>query len=1130
MRQVNWVEKKLVLVILFSLLISQLSTGYQVHRAYAAGADAPTLPQIATSTVSDTVYGMEELLKNGGFEIENGGVAADWSPIKDGWGNFLETIPGAARTGNYGLSIFTGASNNPWVMQAIPVVEGGHYKLTTWFKSIGVSGNAGVKFEFYKGRENTPENWVSGHDVRASSALNDGKWHELSQEIEVPSGAKYMYVYLRLFGKGTVHFDDASVVKTKNPPQLVSVKTDHIYYYPDMTAGTIQIKIWPEDGTTSNKTVNIKIVEDGSEDVVFEKNGIAAALELNVPFDPTLMDMHQPHRIVVTLKEDNVLTIGELEHTVYRWARPTALPGNGPLYVDGQPFFPVIGYHVEPVDFPDLKTIGINTIQGRFALDADHLRNQLDAAHASGLKMMVPLYTNMKVKENFEQNRKYVTEFKDHPAVLAWMIMDEPSLHKTPRWELLESYKQVRTIDSVHPTYIADYDAFREAGQATDILTTDLYPYRKDFLQPISAVGHSVRRAKAAVDDAKPIWTILQTFRLPNTVYDYLPTIEQVRNMAYQSILAGSKGLAYYSITDPGWKLQQSELWPGLVQFKNELELIGELVKEGAKLEEHIGNNVQWGIWEHGQERYAVAINLTNQNQTIALPVDLPGYEMQLLYGGSPKQWASWEKEQHIALTAEQTLVFRIVPFAAKVVAASRQLQEAMNITQYPVWEARTNKLAAQLQLLQTALGLGATNKQDSLQKSIAFLKTLSQLTQWTVQQDDISLGGRKAAMLDALHQINASIQPIVQAFLQIDLQLSSDHIAAGDSLGIAINVRNVMDTALQHVNLQVTLPDVAGLTPALVDIGKLNALDSRSYSLPLDIPEDAVPGDYWASAEVRFKFKGEELTIPATSRITIQPLLEAALEADRLELKRTGMHPFAFHLTNNSSQSVAVDLVSSPHESIAIQLPSSVHLAGKETKRVEGSLIIPQSVTEAIYSLEFLAKVNNTLHASVPLYVHINTNLVYNSGFEKQASSGAKADGWYTTSAVWDRTIAHSGQASVRVDPKPANAWNVINTANEKSIPVIPGKEYVLTGWVKNQSTSGTVEIGIRQVKSDATTYAYSWTKTTNNSDWTPYRLSVVASEQTRNIQIYFKADTKVNGPAWFDDVYVVENALESH
>lgn len=40
----------------------------------------------------------------------------------------------------------------------------------------------------------------------------------------------------------------------------------------------------------------------------------------------------------------------------------------------------------------------------------------------------------MKVQENMELIETFVTEFRNHPALFAWMVMDEPALnHKDER-------------------------------------------------------------------------------------------------------------------------------------------------------------------------------------------------------------------------------------------------------------------------------------------------------------------------------------------------------------------------------------------------------------------------------------------------------------------------------------------------------------------------------------------------------------------------------------------------------------------------------------------------------------------------------------------------------------------------
>jgi hypothetical protein len=105
-----------------------------------------------------------------------------------------------------------------------------------------------------------------------------------------------------------------------------------------------------------------------------------------------------------------------------------------------------------------------------------------------------------------------------------------------------------------------------------------------------------------------------------------------------------------------------------------------------------------------------------------------------------------------------------------------------------------------------------------------------------------------------------------------------------------------------------------------------------------------------------------------------------------------------------------------------------------------------------------------------------------------------------------------------------------VISTDNKWSIPVTAGKEYVLSGWIKNSSSAGAVELGIRQVDAaGGTVGSYTWTKTINNSDWTRYEVIFVASPQTKTVQAYFKANQTVNGPAWADDLHFRERWLSA-
>lgn len=626
------------------------------------------------------------LLANGGFETVTNGVPSWWVPIGNTWTGGVQIASEAARTGSYGVSIQTNASNNPWVSQGIPVDEDATYALTSWFKAMGVTGAPGFKIEFYTSQVPSPQTALDGYAYRSPAAYLDGQWHELTYEVKAPVGAKYMVVYLRLYGTGNVYFDDAAVVKTKDAPQIL-LTPNHIYYYPELASGNIHVELKPLDGLFTGKKTDIQLVKEADGAVVFAQTDAAAVAEWNIPFQPSAMELGQTYVLTAALKDAAGEIISSEERKLYRWNRPTTLPQNGPVQVGGQPFFPVIAYHAYPEDFPYLNQIGVNTIQGVNTASETAMESMLDTAHANGLKVLQTLYLNMQVKENFALTEQMVARFKTHPALLGWMIMDEPTYNGIPQSEILEAYRRIRSIDPDHPTYMVESEpyAYRSTGQATDILVTDVYPYNGTNMQPISAVGDGVRKAVSDTDGVKPVWTVLQTFRFPGSAsWDYLPTIGQVRNMAYQSILAGSKGLAYYSINDPDWRMQDSPLWAGLSAFKAELPLIEELVTEGSKTSEWIGEAVQWGVWSKGPEQYAVAINVTQAAQSAEIPLANIGNRIQLLYGDDPVSWDSWNAKLTVNLGPEQALVYRITPLLCEGAATDTMQDTAALLPSNP--------------------------------------------------------------------------------------------------------------------------------------------------------------------------------------------------------------------------------------------------------------------------------------------------------------------------------------------------------------------------------------------------------------------------------------------------------------
>lgn len=148
-----------------------------------------------------------------------------------------------------------------------------------------------------------------------------------------------------------------------------------------------------------------------------------------------------------------------------------------------------------------------------------------------------------------------------------------------------------------------------------------------------------------------------------------------------------------------------------------------------------------------------------------------------------------------------------------------------------------------------------------------------------------------------------------------------------------------------------------------------------------------------------------------------------------------------------------------------------------------------------------------------------------YNPGFETMAPDGPYPDGWQAANGVWDSNVSHTGVRSIRLDPQPTSSFHVIYTAASKWMPIVPGRTYKLTGWIKNDAAAGNVALGIRQINAANGSISCAWhAGAAPESEWTQVEVMFTAAPTARYASIYFKSDPQTDGPAWLDDVMFEE------
>ena len=241
------------------------------------------------------------------------------------------------------------------------------------------------------------------------------------------------------------------------------------------------------------------------------------------------------------------------------------------LTIGARPFLP-FGFYCDPdiADLPEVESInGFTTIapywfgrDKRTPEDIAEMRRELDRCASVGMMMNYDiklLAARLQSEEDEQALRAEIEAIKDHPALLAWYLADEPELNKIPPERLIRAYRIIKELDPVHPVTVC----IAQVGQAQpylpafDVLMVDIYPIPH---QPVTKVADGVEKALAVVGSAKPVWLIPQAFG-GGEYWLREPTARELRVMTYLGLIHGATGIQYFIRRPPIGNPKSPVLW-----------------------------------------------------------------------------------------------------------------------------------------------------------------------------------------------------------------------------------------------------------------------------------------------------------------------------------------------------------------------------------------------------------------------------------------------------------------------------------------------------------------------------------------------------------------------------------------
>ncbi len=235
----------------------------------------------------------------------------------------------------------------------------------------------------------------------------------------------------------------------------------------------------------------------------------------------------------------------------------------------------------------------------------------LDEAQRNGLKVLFWFATRPKdlLKDNHLES--VLAKWRKHPALLAWLVVDEPELHAREQ-DVKEIVARAKKADPDHPVFINLTHlgpARRYAGLPGDVLMIDYYLTSS----PTRTVGDVLYQSRKMVGIARqrgmPAWSFLAGDNHQNHYRE--PTPGEHVAQAYGNVIEGVTGLMYFMGHPLG-----KEAWKAYKRTGQELKRLTPVIfaKEARVGLVRTPSNILYTTRRHDGNLYIIAVNITDKS------------------------------------------------------------------------------------------------------------------------------------------------------------------------------------------------------------------------------------------------------------------------------------------------------------------------------------------------------------------------------------------------------------------------------------------------------------------------------------------------------------------------------------
>ena len=511
------------------------------------------------------------LVKNPGFEEG----AANWLELNP----TCQIVQGAGRDGSAALRISRESVEQPRAMvkqENIRLIPGRRYRVGGWIRCEGTptstdrdSAKPIVALECWRG--GNYGGWVATWS--APIAPQEWTWYETEYTAGDPAGYQVMLLAASATTCGTWYYDDIVVEEIPGEWAIGQVFPMHNQVSPE--GGDAVFHSFYGDIEPEYQRVEASLLRDGAE-VVHWDSMLTGPYSLTLIFPALPEGEYELAAVLYDDRSGEELARQTLPVTVTDQTHLVTVNEDWTVSVKGEKFLPVGAYapSISREAVAEMKSAGFNcaltyntiwcSIDDKSEQCLASLTEALDNCAEIDFKVVLsiimfnPMRDNITSWDGVEGSDEVIAHLtrglRNHPALLAWYIADEPGMNGLP-W-CAKAYDIVKANDPEHPILTV----FNSIGNLPKFtVCNDLFGFDEYPIAQASSLGNAVAAGERMHAYNVPYWWVGQimswgSYKQPLHNFRY-PTEEEMLAQNLLAFINNAKGIMNYSmydVTEPG--------------------------------------------------------------------------------------------------------------------------------------------------------------------------------------------------------------------------------------------------------------------------------------------------------------------------------------------------------------------------------------------------------------------------------------------------------------------------------------------------------------------------------------------------------------------------------------------------